>query len=116
MTDLFIIIFDAVLSSKDIGHGREGFYFGENGEHKLYDISKRISEHVVELAKAGTPEPTTFTDEECQKYFGVSVQFLGSNSRCRADRSRSIGWKPQDTTETMLDSIKAEVIASMKAN
>lgn len=76
VTDLFITIFDAVLSSKAIGHGREGFYFGENGEHKLYDIGKRISEELVELAKIGTPEPTTFTDEECQKYPGVSAHFV----------------------------------------
>lgn len=74
VTDLFILIFEAVLSSKAIGHGREGYYFGENGEHRLYDISKRISENLVELAKMGTAEPTTFTDAECQKYFGVSFK------------------------------------------
>lgn len=66
------MLFDAVSSSTSIGHGREGFYFGESGEHDLYEISKTISEVLVELGKGKDRTPTTFTDEECQKYFGVS--------------------------------------------
>lgn len=73
VADLYIVLFDAILSgAPPPGHGREGFYFGENGEHKLYDISKAISQALVELGKGGDPEPTSFSDEEIQKYFGVS--------------------------------------------
>jgi hypothetical protein len=40
--------------------------------------------------------------------------YLGTNSRCRANRSRSIGWKPVKTTEHMLASIKLELDELLK--
>ena len=33
----------------------------------------------------------------------------GTNSRCRADRGRSIGWKPKYTKDDMLKSIRSEM-------
>jgi len=116
IADLFITVYDAATkhqpTSAQIGHGREGFYFGENGEHRLYDISKTISQVLYDLGKGKSPEPTTFTEEELRKYFGGA--YLGSNSRCRAERSRSIGWSPKYTTKDMLASINQEIEASLK--
>lgn len=40
--------------------------------------------------------------------------YLGSNSRCRANRSRAIGWKPVKTKEDMLASIITEVEVTVK--
>jgi hypothetical protein len=40
--------------------------------------------------------------------------YLGSNSRCRATRSLSIGWKPVKTTKDLLASIQPEVEATIK--
>jgi hypothetical protein len=40
--------------------------------------------------------------------------YLGTNSRCRGDRSRSIGWKPVKATEDMLASIKPELDELLK--
>ena len=70
--DLYIHVFD---KSRGNGapHGREGFYFAEAGEHVLYDVCKHISEVLYSIGKAGSPEPTTFTREECLKYFGEGV-------------------------------------------
>jgi hypothetical protein len=96
-----------------VGHGREGFYFGENGEHSLYQIGQAICQSLVQLDHGSSDTPTAFSKEELDKYFGGS-DYLGSNSRARADRSRSIGWKPTKTTEDMLASIKAEVLAELK--
>ncbi|CDO74490.1 hypothetical protein BN946_scf184979.g45 [Trametes cinnabarina] len=114
LADLYIILLDSVLNNPDkTGHGWEGFYFGENGEHTWYQISRTIGEALVELGLSDDPEPTEFSTEELIKYFG-SIKiglYNGTNSRCRADRSRSIGWKPQYTTEDMLKSIKPEIIA-----
>ncbi|KAI8980053.1 NAD-P-binding protein [Trametes punicea] len=117
IADLYITLFDAIVTNPDkIGHGWEGFYFGENGEHSWYQISRAIGEAFVELGICSDPEPTTFSTEELIKYFGSEAQgnYSGSNSRCRADRGRSIGWKPRYTTEDMLKSIKPEVVALMK--
>ena len=46
--------------------------------------------------------------------FVQGSDYLGSNSRCQANRSRSIGWNPLKTTEDFLKSIKVEVEALIK--
>lgn len=71
--DLYIAIFNAVLSGQRIGHGREGYYFGENGEHTLYDIGKSIGHVLVDLGKSTAIEPTTFTHKEIEEYLGVCL-------------------------------------------
>jgi hypothetical protein len=57
--------------------------------------------------------PFLFVHGSCQKINCVpcliQLIFFGTNCRCRADRSRSIGWKPVKTTKDMLASIQPEV-------
>ncbi|EMD34173.1 hypothetical protein CERSUDRAFT_98104 [Gelatoporia subvermispora B] len=108
VADLFFVVFENAIAGKKIGHGNEGFYFGENGEHTLYEVGRGIGAALVELGKIKNPEPTTFTKEEIDKYFGGNL-FMGSNSRCRGERSRAIGWKPVKLTKDMLASIKPEM-------
>ena len=75
VADLYIVIFDALTANPEgVGHGWEGFYFGENGEHTWYDISKEIARTFVKLGLGGTDEPTTFTDEELARYWGSVVR------------------------------------------
>ncbi|CDO74489.1 hypothetical protein BN946_scf184979.g44 [Trametes cinnabarina] len=117
VADLYIVLFDSIVSKPaQTGHGWDGFYFGENGEHTWYQISRAIGEAFVELGISKDPEPTSFSKDELVKYFGSEAagNYSGSNSRCRADRGRSIGWKARYTTEDMLKSIKPEVIAIKK--
>jgi len=57
-------------------------------------------------------EPTPFTEEEYKQT--PLLFYLGTNSRCRAERSRSIGWKPAKTTKDMLASIKPELDELLK--
>jgi len=76
VADLYNILFDAVLSPSSLdtlGHGRDGFYFGANEEHTLYDVGKAIAENLVSAGKGKDSEPTTFTKEEIDKYFGVRI-------------------------------------------
>ncbi|KAG5652021.1 hypothetical protein H0H81_006574 [Sphagnurus paluster] len=42
VADLYIILYDWIKTNPETGHGREGFYFGENGEHTLYDVGKAV--------------------------------------------------------------------------
>ncbi|KAI0719155.1 NAD(P)-binding protein [Cerioporus squamosus] len=117
IAELYMVVFDSLTSNPDkTGHGWEGFYFGENGEHSWYQISKAIGEALVELGIAGDSEPTTFTVEELVQYFGSEALgwYSGTNSRCHSDRGRALGWKPKYTTEDMLKSIKPEVEALLK--
>lgn len=85
------------------------------------------------LSKAD--EPTAFTDEELIKYFGSLVRafsffntrmslklwhsqfvgnYSGTNSRARANHSRSLGWNPKLSSADMVASIDAEVEAILK--
>lgn len=73
VADLYIVLFDSIRKNpKGTGHGREGFYFGENGEHSLYEVGKALGQALVDLGRATEAEPTTFTKEEIGKYFNVS--------------------------------------------
>ncbi|EJF65198.1 hypothetical protein DICSQDRAFT_50371 [Dichomitus squalens LYAD-421 SS1] len=107
---LYELIWNAILGGEEIGHGSQGYYFPENGEHQLYDVSKAIGAGLKDLRLVEDPEPSSFTTEELDKYFdGVSILLLGSNSRCRGQRARAIRWNPRKTTEDMLASIKPEI-------
>lgn len=114
VADLYLVVFNSIRKNPEgTGHGREGVYFGENGEHSLYEVGKAIADALVDLGLAKEREPTTFTREDLDKYLGGSV-YLGSNSRCRGNRGRSLGWKPKHTKDDFLRSIKAEVEAIAK--
>ncbi|KAF8968166.1 hypothetical protein BDZ97DRAFT_1801302 [Flammula alnicola] len=115
VADLYVVLYNSIQKDPTTGHGREGIYFGESGEHTLYEVGKAIGEALVELGKSDNPEPSTFSKEEIDKYFQGST-YLGTNSRCRANRSRSIGWKPIKTKKDFLASIKPEVEALAKGS
>ncbi|KAI0370392.1 NAD-P-binding protein [Pilatotrama ljubarskyi] len=108
VAQLYQTILKTALSGADIGHGREGYYFAENGEHTMLEVAKVMGAVLKDMDLADTAEPSTFTKEELGKYFGGS-ESLGTNVRCRAERSRAIGWKPLKTTEDMLASIGPEI-------
>lgn len=127
MADLYVVLYDSIVTNPNTGHGREGIYFGINGQHTLYDVGKAIGEALVATGKVDDPEPTAFTKEEIDKYFQVSKHpgcirakpdrgaqgssYLGTNARGVANRSRSIGWKPVKTTKDLLASVKPEIAA-----
>lgn len=72
--NLYLILFDAVLANPEkVGHGREGYFFVENGEHTWYDLSKAIGGPFVKAGLSKDSEPTTLTDEELIKYTGSVV-------------------------------------------
>lgn len=112
--NLYLILFDAVLANPEkVGHGREGYFFVENGEHTWYDLSKAIGGPFVKAGLSKDSEPTTLTDEELIKYTG-SVEIghkMGSNVRCHANCARGLGWKPTKTNKDMFDNLSLEVSA-----
>jgi len=61
--DLYITIYNSV-RNPSTGHGREGYYFAENGEYSQYEVAKAISEAMFEFGKGAALEPTTFTADE----------------------------------------------------
>ncbi|KAF9240417.1 hypothetical protein BU15DRAFT_45759 [Melanogaster broomeanus] len=107
IADLYIVLYDATLEGK-AGHGREGLYFGENGEHVLKDISVKIAEALNDLGVSDSREPTSFDQQDYSRPENRFIRYLGTNSRCKANRARALGWKPRFTTDDMLKSVKDE--------
>jgi len=107
--ELYQVVLDAALTNPNTPHGREGYYFGASDEYRLYDLAKAYSQALYDLGKGKSPEPTPFTAEEAQKYFGGS--WIGSNSRCKAERGKALGWRPTKTTKDFLESVRVEVEA-----
>lgn len=80
VADLYVVLYDAIKEHPDsTGHGREGFYFGESGEHNMYEVGQAVSQALVDVGKGKSREPTTFTQEEIDKYF--AVRFLNELTR-----------------------------------
>jgi hypothetical protein len=76
VADLYIDLYNAIIANpNEVGHGREGIYFGENGEHSMYEVGKVLAQLLVDAGKGKSPEPATFTQEEVDKYFGVCFYF-----------------------------------------
>ncbi|KAI6112138.1 hypothetical protein EDD16DRAFT_1181478 [Pisolithus croceorrhizus] len=108
VADLYVVVYENALSGR-ASHGREGFYFGENGEHKLYDLSKVVAQELYNVGKGKSPELAPFTEEDYNRPENFGLEFLGTNARCLARRGRALGWKPRYTTEDAFKSIRPEV-------
>ncbi|TFK45846.1 NAD(P)-binding protein [Heliocybe sulcata] len=111
LADLYMLVFNRVLSDPAASHGRDGLYFAGKDEHRLIDVYSAIAKSLYELGKVDSPEPTRLEDDEAIKYFGNALFVTsahGGNSRVRSDRSFAIGWKPTRGTAEMLNSIKPE--------
>ena len=78
--EFYMVLYDTIVKNgpNNVDHGVRGYYYGENGEHSWYDISKEIGRVMVELGLSKSDEPTSFTTDELVKYFGseasISIQ------------------------------------------
>jgi nucleoside-diphosphate-sugar epimerase len=79
---LYTTIFDAARQGPDAtGHGRQGYYFGENGEYGVGELSQAIAKLLYETRLGRSPEATVFTDDELTKYFGVGPTAIAIDYR-----------------------------------
>ena len=75
MADFFLVLFNSIWKgSGSVGHGREGYFFTENGEYAAHELSRAIGEALVQLEVLKDPEPVTMTDQELIKYAGSVVR------------------------------------------
>lgn len=108
VADLYVLILDKTLAGEPIGHGRTSLYFCENGEYVMHDLVVAITHALHSRGKSMAPTPTAFTMDEIKHYFPNGTMF-GANSRCRADRSRAIGWRPKKGPEEILANVEEEI-------
>ncbi len=91
--------------------GKDGWYFLESGEHVWGDVVKKIAEELYKNKAIPSTDLAEFTSqEEIDNLFGDWAWFaLGSNSRCKADKARQLGWKSNEKSPKVLDTIEEEV-------
>ncbi|KAJ7618781.1 hypothetical protein FB45DRAFT_840542 [Roridomyces roridus] len=104
VADLVIILYDAIRSKATIGHGREGYYFADNGDLPFEEIAK-----VVEIG-AGPRRAFTWSEiHEVRPGQLNPLPFFGNNLRSRAEKARTLGWNPVKTNEDFLAAAKIQV-------
>ena len=123
LADAYIIIFDQLLAaygpeakadakpSPYLTTGREGYYFAENGKHSWRQLSEKIGEVLYKKGIIKSAEVTSFPEAEIEadvwgKYSWILV---GSQSNCKAERVRKLGWKPH--RPSLFDSVEEQVDA-----
>ena len=108
--DLYGLVYSGALADT-LSHGSDGYYLGCAGDYNILDISSAIAEEMVELGLAETTEMREFGEED-DRY---RVIFTGTNARGVAERSFSIGWKPNyGKLQDLRGYIKEEVRAMAK--
>lgn len=96
MADLYLLALDAAPAG--------AFYFVENGEASLADITAAIAE----VLGLGSAEAWDITAAIQEWGYEAAVFALGSNSRVRGERARTqLGWRPRHGS--VLDWIKKEL-------
>ena len=83
-----MVLYDGILDSR-AGHGRNGLYFGENGECLGREISERIGEALVEFGVCPPNErtPTSFDEED---YARPGNEHVRPRFRCRHISDRMV--------------------------
>ncbi len=96
MVDLYALITTKFLTEPEkVGHGREGYYFAENGEYLHYDLAMAISKALYKLGAVESEEPARFVTEEEVQAGALKVPLLRRCERygliltCLLDRNAS---------------------------
>ncbi|KAJ7581591.1 hypothetical protein C8J56DRAFT_895195 [Mycena floridula] len=115
ISNLVVLIYDsATMRPSETSHGREGFYFAENGSSSLYDINQVVQNVLIKTGRAKTTSqvPTTLSKEDISKYLpfpSIFLRAIGSNTACKSPRSRSLGWNPVKSHNEFLESFRKDI-------
>ncbi|KAF9041953.1 hypothetical protein BDZ89DRAFT_1059987 [Hymenopellis radicata] len=94
LTDLMMIIFDKVLKKEHVPHGKEGYYFAENGEI----AARRVVEIAAQTYKTIRGEDAQKIEKRPLTKAELDIFFPGemarANTRCVGTRGRKLGWAP----------------------
>lgn len=94
LADFYILLLENIFEGKaDVR--KDGWYFAENGQHTLSDLTKKIAEILLKKKLIKTATVRELTDDEINKHLGILALFIYTNSRGKAERSRKFAWKPK---------------------
>lgn len=72
---MYVQMLDALLNTPEkVSHGREGFFFGENGELVTGEIVKAIAKALFSLGRISSPELVQQSPEELGRLYGSEVR------------------------------------------
>ncbi|KAJ7596376.1 hypothetical protein C8J56DRAFT_1011215 [Mycena floridula] len=115
VANLVVLLFtSAIERPSETAHGREGFYFGENGASSFYDMHKGVQQVLIKTgrAKTGLHVPTTLSQDEISKYMPFPPFFLrimSGNAVCKSSKSRSLGWNPVKSQKDFMESLHEDL-------
>ncbi|KAI0635602.1 NAD-P-binding protein [Trametes polyzona] len=113
VTDLYLQLFDTLLTTPEkVSHGRDGYFFGANGEASLVDTLKVFAEVLHSEGRIPSPEVVNLSLEEMAKYYGNEflARVIFSNTRSQGERARrEIGWAPKHTAKELFEGLPAEL-------
>ncbi|KAF8830396.1 hypothetical protein HHX47_DHR2000466 [Lentinula edodes] len=69
--ELYSLLYDAIQNKHPkAGHGREGYYNAGYEEYSMNQLATSLSQGLVALNRGTNAEPSSFTQEELDKFFG----------------------------------------------
>ncbi|KAL0486988.1 NAD(P)-binding protein [Acrasis kona] len=111
LADLFLLLLRKIQEGK-APIGTDGYYFAENGENDFIEITTAISN---ELKKNGLQaEPASSEGKEFEIWGNFAHIALGYNSRGKAEKARTLGWKP--SRPSLVETIPEEVQYRVQKN
>ncbi|KAJ7598826.1 hypothetical protein C8J56DRAFT_915114 [Mycena floridula] len=112
VSDLIILLYNSAAERPATGHGREGYYFAENGGTRLYDWGQVAQQVLIKTGRTKTDSkvPTTLSQEESSRYLPpFLLRVIGGNAMCKSSRSRSLGWNPVKSENEFLESLRVDL-------
>ncbi|KAI0331859.1 NAD-P-binding protein [Cubamyces sp. BRFM 1775] len=115
LADLYIRMVDVILedpATEKISHGREGYFFADNGELSMRSVLEAIADPLFTLGRISTRELVPYAPGEAGQYLvdEVHAGFLFTNSRTKGRRARrDLGCVPKHTAQDFLDGLREEV-------
>lgn len=111
---LFIIEEALKGESSRITWGRDGYYMVESSESSFREDAKEVAEVLYQRALIPTAEVDNLNKDTVSQFWPLGPLLWGSNSRSRAEKLRSLGWRPsavsrRDSLNDAVDSVLGPV-------
>ncbi|KAJ5381888.1 NAD(P)-binding protein, partial [Penicillium cataractarum] len=113
---LYFALLDAILTNKNPGHGKNGFYLASSGKVSWDDIYAGIAKALARRGVIADERVELMNDaalEKIAKAQNVSpssvIVKIGGRSTYTAENGKSLGWNPQYPPEHILESLDQEV-------
>ncbi|KAH0609178.1 uncharacterized protein H6S33_001406 [Morchella sextelata] len=115
LADMYVLLVEEALKPNGgrVTWGPENYYFAESGEHIWGEVSQAIANICKEKGLIQDNTVESLTPEDVKKFAPTGHLEWGSNSRCKAERAKQLGWEPKQ--KGLFDCLPQEVDMAAKA-